>query len=80
MTERTPPQVSDWVREEARNLVEYSERARDAMRHAVTTIREQGDLIRKLSQQNNDLRQHLEKLAETDDRIPDPVSTQKEPS
>lgn len=59
MTNKTPTQVSDWLREEAKNLGEYSERSREAMRTAVTTIREQGELIRKLSQQNNDLRERL---------------------
>lgn len=60
MTNKTAPQVSDWLREEAKNLGEYSERSREAMRAAVTTIREQGELIRKLSQQNNYLRSRLE--------------------
>lgn len=59
MTNKTPPQVSDWLRDEAKNLGEYSERSREVMRAAVTTIREQGELIRKLSQQNNDLRERL---------------------
>ena len=60
MTSRTPSQVSDWLREEVNNLSEYSERARDAMRHAVITIREQRELIQKLSQQNTELRERLE--------------------
>jgi hypothetical protein len=65
MTNRTPPQVSDWLREEAKNLGEYSERSREVMRIAITTIREQGELIRKISQQNNDLRAQLSPVSST---------------